>query len=162
MTSTAHTTAPHDGTAITQHEIVIPAEFDEATARTIDAALNHAMDLNRHRSALLRSAVDPAMAATLFLALTRYVMDAIDDGWPHELNTWMNGQHSLACWVRRYAARNLATPDDDLALHAVQTRVARMVCDFPAPVTEDELTLLHHDPVSLVRAAYAFASEFRA
>ncbi|WAX55533.1 hypothetical protein M6B22_13385 [Jatrophihabitans cynanchi] len=161
MTSTTSTAAVDFGTAITQHEIVIPSEFDEATARTIDAALSNAMDLNRHRSALLRSAVDPSMAATLFLALTGYVVEAVEDGWPAQLSRWMSEQHGLACWVRRYAARRLATPDDDLALHAVQTRIARLVCAFPAPVTEGELTLLHHDPVSLVRAAYAVAREFR-
>ena len=152
------TTQPTSG--IIEHELIEPREIDAAMCNRVGAAMTHATDLNRHRTAMLRDAADPSTAAALFISLTAGTAQLITDfGWPTAVSEWMTQHEDLSCWTRRYAIRKLTEPGDDLAIHAVQTRIARLIAGFPAPATEDELTLLHHEPVALVRAAYAVARD---
>lgn len=160
--TTPAATAPAD-LGVTGWVFIEPRELDLSIRLRVDGAMAHATDLNPHRTSMLRDAANPSLAATLYVALTDYAEQQLcESGWPEALFEWVVDHDDLCCWLRRYTVRGLAQSGDELVINAVQTRIGRRRCGFPTPATEDELTFLHHDPVALVRAAYAIARDLSA
>lgn len=131
------------------HPMIAPEQPSEELLDTVHAALAHRMPLNRHLTVMVRAAADPAVAHGLFLTLSHYTASTFFDSKPAD--SWT----CPACTVESYAKQGLLDAEDELALTTAQSRAAVLACGFGVPSTEDELTLLHHDPQALVRAAYA-------
>jgi hypothetical protein len=133
------------------HPWVEPAEVTPTMSSTVDAALAHVMDVNRHQRALTRMAQNRSVALAIYLELTAATVVELLDGGTG------GGFDCQRCEVLSYAKHGLLAEGDEFALMVAQTRAARTAMRFPCPPTEDELALLHHEPASIVAAAYALA-----
>ena len=97
---------------------------------------------------MLRMAADPETAQTLYDMCVRVAGGCLRDYGPLDL-------YCRECNLQHYLDDDLIEIEDALALETAQTRAAQYACHFTIPTSAAERSLLEHDPVALVRAAYA-------
>jgi hypothetical protein len=129
------------------------APLTDAMQQTVKSSLLHAMDLNRHRTELLRLSADPAIAHSLYSLLT-YL--SAGEGGPALA---YGGEHSfcVGCWTDHYHKRGLLEADEENALVTAAARVAQWAVGLRLPLNGDEIEQITYNPEAMVRAAYALA-----